>query len=136
MLARIFGSIGRPAAAVLICLWSVSLLAQVPTQSKQVMRRKLAESEQLLAAVVTSDWSALDRHSRALKAQTADPGWDQLRLPEFQKHTAAFVHSVDAVIEAAGRRDDREALTAYNGLVASCVECHRYVSRARIAKTK
>jgi hypothetical protein len=136
MFGRIFGWIGRPTAAVLMCLWSVSLLAQVPTQSRQVMRRKLAESEQLLAALVTSDWRALDRHSRALKAQTADPGWDQLRLPEFQKHTAAFVRSVDAVIEAAGRRDDREALTAYNGLVASCVECHRYVSRARIVKTK
>jgi hypothetical protein len=122
---------------MLIGLWSVSLLAQgLPTQSKQVMQRKLEASERLLAALVTSNWRALDRDGRALKALTAEPGWDQLRLPEFQKHTAAFSRSIDAVIEAAGRRDQREALAAYNGLVASCVECHRYVSRARIARTK
>jgi hypothetical protein len=127
----------RPAAAMLIGLWSVSLVAQGrPTQSKQVMQRKLEASERLLAALVTSNWGALDRHGRALKVLTDDPGWDQLRLPEFQKHTAAFAQSVDAVIDAAGRRDQREAVAAYNGLVASCVECHRYVSRARIVKSK
>jgi hypothetical protein len=121
---------------MLIGAWSLSLLAQgLPTQTKQVMRRKLEASEQLLAALVTSDWVALDRRSRGLKALTADPGWDQMRLPEYQKHTAAFLQSTDALIEAAGRRDQRGALAAYNGLVTSCVECHRYVSRARIVKT-
>jgi hypothetical protein len=40
------------------------------------------------------------------------------------------------VIDAAGRRDQREALAAYNWLVASCVECHLYVSRARIVTSK
>ena len=124
------------AVVMLVVVWSCSLLAQgVLTQSKQVMRRKLDASEQLLAALVTSNWVALDRQSRALKAQTGDPGWDQMRLPEFQKHTAAFIQSTDSLIQAAGRRDQREALVAYNGLVTSCVECHRFVSRARIVKT-
>ena len=137
MRGRISGWMRRVAVVMLMGVWSFSLLAQgVPTQGKQVMRRKLEASEQLLAALVTSNWVALDRQGRALKAQTADPGWDQLRLPEYQRHTATFVHSVDAVIEAAGRRDQLAALMAYNGLVASCVECHAYVSRARIVKTQ
>ena len=136
MRGRISGWMRRSAVVMLIGVWSLSLVAQGgATQSKQVMQRKLDASQQLLAALVTSNWVALDRRGRALKAQTADPGWDQMRLPEFQKHTAAFVHSTDALIEAAGRRDQREALAAYNALVASCVECHRYVSRARIVKT-
>ena len=135
MRGRISGWMRRSAIVMLIGVWSFSLLAQgLSTQSKQVMRRKLEASEQLLAALVTSNWVALDRHSRALKSLTADPGWDQMRLPEFQKHSAAFVQSSDALIEAAGRRDQREALAAYNGVVTSCVECHRYVSRARIVK--
>src|SRR5512147_3212437 len=37
-------------------------------QTKQVMHQKLAHSEQLLAALVTSNWVALDGHSRALEA--------------------------------------------------------------------
>ncbi len=38
-------------AAVLIGLWSVPLVTQVPTQNKQLMRRKLAESENQLCRV-------------------------------------------------------------------------------------
>lgn len=103
-------------------------------QTVQVMRQKLAHSEQLLAALVTSDWAALDEHSRRLQGLTNDPGWDVMRLPEFHKYTTDFQRANQALIESAGDRDQRTALTAYNGVVASCVECHRYVARARIAQ--
>lgn len=136
MRGRMSGWMRRSALVMLIGIWTFSLLAQGrATQSQEVMRQKLEASEHLLSALVTSNWVALDRQSRALKAQTAEPGWDQMRLPEFQTHTAAFVRSTDALMQAAGRRDQREALAAYNGLVTSCVECHRFVSRARIVNT-
>jgi hypothetical protein len=103
-------------------------------QTRRVMKDKLAESSQLLAALVTSNWSALDKHGRELQALTERPGWDVMRLPEFSKQTAAFQRANMTLIEAAGTRDQRTAVTAYNGLVAACVECHRYVARARIAQ--
>lgn len=106
------------------------------TQTKQVMRQKLVQSERLLAALVTSNWVALDRHSRALEALTNQPGWDVMRLPEYRKHTTAFQRSIQALTSAAEERDQRTALAAYNELVASCVECHRYVARARIAQAR
>jgi len=106
------------------------------TQTKQVMREKLAHSERLLAALVTSNWVALDRSGRALEAVTNKPGWDVMRLPEFNKYTVAFQRATQALVASAGKRDQREALEAYNGVVASCVECHRYVARARIAQAK
>jgi hypothetical protein len=102
-------------------------------QTERVMREKLEASQQLLAALVTSDWVALDRHSRALEALTGDPGWDVMRLPEFSRHAIPFQRALRAVTEAASRRDQRTALRAYTDLVSACVECHGYVSRARIA---
>jgi hypothetical protein len=102
-------------------------------QTRQVMRQKLVASERLLAALVTSNWGELDRHGRALEAVTNQPGWDVMRLPEYSKYTASFQKATQAVIDAAGQRDQTTALAAYNRLVASCVECHRYVARARIA---
>jgi hypothetical protein len=136
---RITGSIG-----CLISLAAVALLAlaQPPStaaqtlQTARVMQQKLAETQQLLAALVTSNWAALDRHSRALQALTNQPGWDVMRLPEFHNHTAAFQGAVQALTDAAGQRDQSTALAAYTRLVSSCVECHRYVSRARIAGAK
>jgi len=105
-------------------------------QTNRVMRQKLAESQQLLGALVTSDWRALASHSQALQTLTMQPGWDVLRLPEFHNYTTAFQKAIQAVADAAGTRDQRNALTAYNALVSSCVECHRYVARARIASAK
>lgn len=101
--------------------------------TRQVMREKLSRSSQLLAALVTSDWVALERESAALDAVTAKPGWDVLRAPEYIRQTGKFHLSVEALEEASRLRDQRQALAAYNGLVASCVECHRYVARARMA---
>ena len=127
---------------VAFLLAMTSLLAQPHVaaaqtqQTKRVMRQKLAESQQLLGALVTSDWRALASHSQALQTLTMQPGWDVLRLPEFHNYTTAFQKAIQAVADAAGTRDQRNALTAYNALVSSCVECHRYVARARIASAK
>jgi hypothetical protein len=102
-------------------------------QTERVMRQKLDASQQLLAALVTSDWVALDRHSRSLEALTGDPGWDVMRLPEFSRRTVPFQHALRGMTAAASQRDQRTALAAYASLVGACVECHVYVSRARIA---
>jgi hypothetical protein len=128
-------SIRRTTALALLAL----LVAQAPraaaqTQTQRVMRQKLGESQQLLAALVTSNWVALDRHTRALQTLTNQPGWNVLRYPEFHDYTAAFQRATQELTDAASQRDQRTALRAYNGLVSSCVECHRYVSLARIAQ--
>jgi hypothetical protein len=120
------------AATVLLGAVQPSTAGQT-LQTEHVMREKLDASQQLLAALVTSDWVALDRHSRALEELTGDPGWDVMRLPEFYRHTVPFQRALRAMTAAASQRDQRIALTAYTSLVGACVECHRYVSRARIA---
>ena len=102
-------------------------------QTKQVMQQKLAQSQQLLAAVVTSNWAALTQRTQALESLTRQPGWQVLQTPEYRNYTAAFEKGMQALTAAAQQGDQRTAATAYNELVNSCVECHRYVARSRIA---
>ena len=102
-------------------------------QTKQVMQQKLAQSQQLLGALVTSNWAALTQRTQAVEALTRQPGWQFLRTPEYRDYTAAFEKATQALGAAAQQRDQRTAATAYTQLVNSCVECHRYVARARIA---
>jgi Cytochrome C' len=102
-------------------------------QTKQVMQQKLAQSQQLLAAVVTSNWGALTQRTQALESLTRQPGWQFLQTIEYRTYTAAFEKATRALAAAAQQRDQRTAATAYNELVSSCVECHRYVARSRIA---
>ena len=103
------------------------------TQTKQVMQQKLAQSQQLLAALVTSNWAALTQRTQALESLTRQPGWQFLQTTEYRSYTAAFEKATQALAVAAQQRDQRTAATAYTQLVTSCVECHRYVARARIA---
>ena len=102
-------------------------------QTKQVMQQKLAQSQQLLGAVVTSNWAVLTQRTQALESLTRQPGWQYLQTTEYRTYTAAFEKATQALAAAAQQRDQRTAATAYNQLVNSCVECHRYVARARIA---
>jgi len=121
------------ATATLALVAGVRLADGQTAQTKRVMQQKLGESQQLLGALVTSNWAALNQRAQALEALTMDPGWQVLQTPEFRDYTAAFRRSTQAVTAAAAQRDQRTALTAYNQLVSSCVECHRYIARSRIA---
>lgn len=120
-------------ALALATVSSSELHAQT-TQTRQVMREKLERAELLLAGLVTSNWASLEREARALDALTNKPGWDVLRSPEYVRQTGTFHIAAQALIDAAGQRDQQTALKAYTGVVSSCVACHQYVARARVVR--
>jgi hypothetical protein len=107
---------------------------QAPRLNK-VMQGKLARSQAILAAVVGSDWNALDRESRALAVVVRDPAWvAALTEPEYLKQSDAFSRALQEVIETSARRDLEAAGNAYLSLTATCVRCHVHMSRRRIAR--
>lgn len=98
-----------------------------------VMREKLDHSKAILGAVVTSDWTTLDRESRALALAVRDPAWTALRAPEYLKQSDEFQAALQRLIEASARKDLDLAAKAEVSLTMSCVDCHRYVARRRNA---
>ena len=100
----------------------------------RVMRAKLEHAQQILGDVVTSNWSGLERHSQELRRTTEDPAWAVLTTPEYVRQTAAFLRASDDLLDAAKRRDLEAAPLAYVSLTMSCVQCHRYVARTRLAR--
>ena len=103
------------------------------TATARVMRQKLVDAQGVMAAVVTSNWGELDRRSKALAKATEDPAWLVLRTPEYAKQGEAFLRAVNDLVDAAASRDADGAPLAYVTLTMRCVQCHRYVARARIA---
>lgn len=98
-----------------------------------VMRAKLDHSQKILEAVVTSNWQLLDHESRQIAAAAEDPAWMVLRTPEYIRHTEGFLRATSELTLAAERRDLEAASLAFGSLTTSCVSCHRYLARARIA---
>ena len=107
---------------------------QVPPLSK-IMRAKLGHSQAILGAVVTSNWAALDRESRALALVVRDPAWGAaLTEPEYLRQSDAFARALQDLIEASARRNLESAADAQIALTESCVRCHVHMTRRRIAK--
>jgi hypothetical protein len=100
---------------------------------RRVMQQKLEHSQLILAAVVTSNWGEMERHSRSLLDLTNDPAWMALKTPDYTKQSQAFVHAAEDLVDAARRKDGDAAPLAYVSMTLTCVQCHRYVARARVA---
>jgi hypothetical protein len=112
----------------------VSLAAGQGPALGTVMQQKLAHGQKLLEAVVTSDWVALESHSRELEQLTRDRRWMVLKYPEYAQHGAAFVGAVQTLHEAAVRRGLEESSKAYVAVTLACVNCHQYLARQRVAR--
>lgn len=99
----------------------------------RVMREKLVVTQKILETVVTSDWVGLEMAADALERLTDDPRWTALKYPEYSRHSNAFKQAIGALHTAAAQRDLNATPKAYVTVTLQCVECHRYLARARIA---
>ena len=83
---------------------------------------------------MTNNWMALQTDTVALQRTARDPAWAVLTSPEYIRHTTTLVSATDDLLDAAKRRDLEATPLAYVSLTLSCVQCHRYIARMRIAR--
>jgi hypothetical protein len=102
--------------------------------SARVMRDKLAHSQHLLEAIVTSDFAALERHSADLARLTRSEEWLVFKSPEYARQTADFTRAIEDLRVAAERRDVDAAAVQYATVTLTCVQCHRHVKDSRLAR--
>jgi hypothetical protein len=117
--------------AVVMCTAAVP--AQAPGTSR-VMRQKLGHSQQILAAILESNFRTLERETTALKAVTADPAWTVLKGPEYLRQSEAFLKVLGELDAAAKERDLDAAAERYTELTMTCFRCHRYMKDRRLAR--
>jgi hypothetical protein len=99
----------------------------------RLMRKKLEVSQKILEAVVMSRWADIESRARDLEDLTNEPAWRVLTAPEYATHSNAFRRSVRTLHDAAAKRDLEATPKAYVAVTLSCVDCHRYLARSRIA---
>jgi hypothetical protein len=110
-----------------------ALPGQTPATGK-VMREKLAHSEKVLEALMTSNFAQLAQESQALADATKAPGWAVLKTSDYARYSAGFLRASEDLREAATKRDSDAAAISYVSLTLSCYQCHRYMKGARIAR--
>ena len=99
-------------AIAILAVTSSATPAQTPATG-QVMRDKLAHSQKVLEAIMTSNFAMLDRESAELVRATELPAWSVLKSPEYLRQSAAFVRASQDLRDAAKARDLDAAAMSY-----------------------
>ena len=130
---RIFSLICLTAA---FALASTDLIGSVQAQDNVAafMKAKLTHSQQVLKGLATEDYDLIAKNSQAMSLLCEDELWSVLQTPEYRARSAEFQRSVDAVTEAAKKKNLEGAALGYVDVTLKCVNCHKYVRKVRMAR--
>jgi hypothetical protein len=122
---------------ILLSLFIVALCGTAATaQSRtgRIMRQKLAHSQKIVEAILTSDFGLLARESAALGKVTESSAWTSaLRGPEYVRQSDAFLKTLRDLGESGRTHDLDAAAQQYTAMTMTCFSCHRHMKDQRIA---
>lgn len=98
------------------------------------MQAKLTHSEKTLEGLTKGDFELIARHSQAISLLCEDELWAVLQTPEYRERSNEFRRSVNAITDAARKKNLEAATLAYVNATLTCVSCHKYVRETRTGK--
>lgn len=98
------------------------------------MKAKLVHSQKTLEGLATADFDLVVKHSQAISLLCEDELWAVLKTPEYHERSKEFQRSVNAITDAARKKNLEAATLAYVDATMKCVSCHKYVRQARPAR--
>lgn len=112
---------------------AAALPSQVIGQEKlsNFMKLKLDHAEKTLEGLAKADFDLIAKHSQAISLLCEDELWAVFKTPEYSARSKEFQRSVDAITDAARKKNLEAATLAYVDATMKCVSCHKYVRQAR-----
>ena len=112
---------------LLLAAGVVSTSARAEDRLSAFMRAKLTHAEKTLEGLTKGDYELIAKHSQAISLLCEDELWSVVQTPEYQERSKEFRRSVDAITEAARKKNLEAATLAYVNATMNCVTCHKYV---------
>lgn len=106
---------------------AVPLVPMMANHQKQNMRDHLAAVQEIVAAVATNDFPAIEKSAgrigyseqMGMMCQHMGAG-----APGFTEAALRFHHTADSIAEAARQRDAQGVLAALGATLSTCTSCH------------
>jgi cytochrome c556 len=116
--------------AALATLMSPTAGANAEDKLAAFMKAKLDHSEKVLEGLAREDYALIAKHSQAISLLCEDELWSVLQTPEYLERSNEFRRSVNAITDAARKKNVDAAAFAYVESTMKCVTCHKYVRQA------
>jgi hypothetical protein len=98
------------------------------------MRAKLKHAQKVIEGLATEDYDMIAKGAQEMSLLSQATTWQVLQTPEYNQHSLEFRRSADALTEAAKQKNLDSAALAYVDVTLKCVNCHKYVRNAKMAK--
>src|SRR5262245_21131061 len=98
------------------------------------MKAKLEHSQKTLEGLAKEDYALVAKHSQAISLLCEDEHWAVLKTPEYFERSKEFQRSVNAITDAARKKNLEAATLAYVDATMKCVTCHKYVRQTRMPR--
>ena len=98
------------------------------------MRSKLEHTQQILEGIALARFDQIERNANDLRILSDLSTWNVLRTPEYLRYSSDFRDTALRLTESAMDRNLDAATLAYVELALKCVECHKHVRGADLAR--
>ena len=122
------------ALALGLSLLSAQSDAQEADKVAIFMRAKLEHSQKVLEGLTLEDYEKIAKHAQEMSLLSQASTWQVLQTPEYHDRSVEFRRSVDAITEAARKKNLEGTALAYVEATMKCVSCHKYVRRVKMTR--
>ena len=98
-----------------------------PRKVKELMHRKLENSQKVLEALTLNDLEKAVRHGEALLIIQKDADWNVHKTKDYEMWSDQFRRSAQDLVKAAKEKNLESAKLNYLGMTMACFHCHSYV---------
>ena len=96
---------------------------------KELMRKKLENSQKLLEGVVTNDFDKISKHAEELMVISKSLEWKAIKSARYELHSNQFRRTIEDLQERAKEKNLDGAALNYVDLTLTCVKCPQIRSR-------
>ena len=122
------------ATTLAVIVLSFAGRAQAQDRLAAFMQAKLTHSEKTLEGLAKGDFELIAKHSQAISLLCEDELWAVLQTPEYLERSKEFRRNVNAITEAARKKNLDGATLAYVNATLNCVSCHKYLRDTKAGK--
>jgi cytochrome c556 len=126
----------RRVSRCLFLLAAIGCAATLPSQAigqeklSNFMKGKLEHSQKTLEGLSKADFDLIAKHSQAISLLCEDELWMVIQTPEYRERSKEFQRSVNAITDAARKKNLEAAALAYVDATMKCITCHKYIRQA------
>ena len=117
-------------------LFTAPCIAAEPNEVATFMRVKLKQSQGILEGLTTENYEMIAKHAQEMSLLSQASTWQVLQTVEYNERSKEFRRSVDALTDAAKKRELDAASLAYVDVTLKCVNCHKYVRTVNPSRTR